>query len=104
MAKPCPGTAWVVTRFPDGTEIHAHPQHGPEDTARARALGYPNVAAMVLDHDPLHVLLAHVLGVGRSPTLDGLVSGRPADPELAQAEEALVLAAQRFLNMARRSA
>lgn len=99
----CDGRAWVVTRYPDGTEVHAHPQHGPEDVARAAALGYPNVDLMTLAHDPLHSLLCFVLLCGVSPTLNGLAHGRRTDPALADAEEQLVLAAQRFLQLARKS-
>ncbi len=93
----CPGTAWVVTRFPSGAAVEAHPQHGPEDVARAEALGYPHVGAGCLDHDPLHVVVAEVLG---TPTLlRSLAEGKPVDPELAGAEEAVVLAVQRYLNV-----
>lgn len=96
----CAGTAWVVTRYPDGTEVHAHPRHGPEDEARAVALGYVDVDEMTLDHDRLHSRLAAALGLRCSPTLWALAHGEPA-PACAGAEEALVLAAQRFLNLAR---
>lgn len=98
----CDGGAWVVTRFPDGTEVHAHPQHGPEDEARAVALGYVGVVAMTLDHDRLHTLLSFVLTGRGSPTLRGVANGRPADPDVVDAEECLVLAAQRFINAAAR--
>lgn len=101
MTDACAGTAWVVTRYPDGTEVHAHPQHGPEDEARAVALGYPGVGSMTVEHDPLHTLLAVTLGLGVSPTLWAVAHGLPVDPVLAEAEEAMVLAAQRFLNLAR---
>jgi hypothetical protein len=101
--SPCEGTAWVVTRYPDGTEVHAHPQHGAEDEARARALGYPDVAAMTLDHDRLHTLLAQALTGGRSPVLWAQAYREVVlDAELADAEEQLVLAAQRFVALAGR--
>lgn len=93
----CPGTAWVVTRYPDGTEVHAHPQHGPGDVARAIALGYPNVEYMTLDHDPLHTLLCQVLTGRPSPVLRAQALRGPT-PAGASAEEELVLAAQRWLN------
>ena len=100
---PCDGSAWVVTRFPDGSEVHAHPQHGEEDEARARALGYADVAAMTLDHDRLHTLLAQALTDGPSPVLWAQAHpGIVVDAELADAEEHLVLAAQRFVALARR--
>lgn len=102
----CPGTAWVVTRYPDGTEVHAHPQHGPEDVARAEALGYGgDVHAMTLEHDPLHTRLCWALGLDGSPTLRGvarrLLESDAAYGEIVRAEEAMVLAAQRFLSIVR---
>lgn len=98
----CSGGAWVVTRYPDGTEVHAHPNHRPEDVALAAELGYGgNVDEMTLWHDPIHTRLCWALGIGHSPTLFGLAHGEPADPVVAAAEEAMVLAAQRFLNLAR---
>lgn len=99
----CTGTAWVVTRYPDGSEVHAHPQHGEEDEARARALGYPDVGAMTFDHDRLHSLLAWALAHRASPVLRAAAAGRAVDPELAEAEEAMVLAVQRFVNLVSRS-
>lgn len=96
----CTGKAWVVTRYPDGTEVHAHPNHGPEDVVRAHVLGYRgNVSAMTLEHDPLHTRLAMALGLPHSPTLWGLAHGTPVDAVLVDAEEAMVLAAQRFLQL-----
>lgn len=95
-AEPC-----LLTLFPDGTEVHAHAQHDAESEARAMSLGYVGVGAMTLDHDHLHTALAWLL-IGRgSPTLRGVAAGIPADPALAQAEECMVLAAQRFMNLAR---
>ncbi len=84
-ARRCPGTAWVKTRLPNGIEIEAHPQHEPEDVARAEALGYPHVGAMTLDHDPLHALLTCVLGVGISPVLGALgLLAPPPQPRTRQ--------------------
>lgn len=100
MAK-CEGGAWVVTKFPGGVEVHAHPQHGPDDEVRADALGYPHVGAMTLEHDPLHTVVCHVLFNEPSIVLRhllGLVD--PADEVLA-AEEQVVLAVQRYLNLVR---
>lgn len=93
----CDGGAWVVTRYPDGSEVHAHPQHGPEDEARARALGYPHVGAMTFDHDRLHSLLAWALTHQASPVLRAVAGGAQAPAEVAEAEEAMVLAVQRFV-------
>lgn len=87
----------MVTRFPDGSEVHAHPQHGPEDEARARALGYPDVAAMTFDHDRLHSVLAWALAHRASDVLRAVAARTPVDRALAEAEEAMVLAVQRWL-------
>lgn len=93
----CDGTAWVVTRYSDGTEVLAHPMHRPEDEALAVELGYPDVDEMTLFHDPLHERLARALGLPHSPTLWALAHGQPA-PACAAHEEAMVLAAQKFMN------
>ncbi len=92
----CHGGAWVVTKYPDGVEVHAHPRHDPDDMARADALGYPNVDAMTLDHDPLHQVVSRVLRGEASRVPTGSV-----DAELAGAEEDVVLAVQRYLNVLR---
>lgn len=98
MAR-CPGTAWVVVRYADGTEVHAHPSHGPEDYAQAWSLGYPDVEAMTFDHDRLHEHLARVLGLPHSPVLWAVAHQLPP-PAFAAYEESMVLAAQRFMNEA----
>lgn len=93
----CQGGAWVVTRYPDGTEVHAHPNHGPEDVALAVELGYGgNVQEMTVWHDPIHTRLCWALGLEHSPTLWALAHNLPS-PSCAGAEESMVLAAQKFL-------
>lgn len=68
---------------------------------RAWELGYGgDVEAMTLDHDPLHSRLAVALGLERSPTLWAVAHGLELSAELTAAEEAMVLAAQRFLRLA----
>lgn len=58
-------------------------------------MGYgDDVGAMVADHDPLHCILADMLGLPTSIALSG------GDPELAIWEEAAVLAVQRFMRVA----
>lgn len=99
----CPGTAWVVTIYPDGTEVHAHPQHGADDVARAASLEYPDVGAMTLDHDPFHERLARALGLPHSPTLWAVGHDTPVDSKLASAEEDAVMAVQRFMQLARKA-
>jgi hypothetical protein len=92
---------WVETVLPDGTTIHAKPNHDSEDVARARALGYGgDVWRMTLDHDHMHVRLCHALGLRESPALRQASRGESS--ELAGVEEEMVLAAQRFVNLCRR--
>lgn len=98
----CEGNAWVVTKYPDGTEIHAHPNHRPEDEALALTLAYPGVQTMTFEHDALHTMLAHALGLVHSPTLWGIAHDDHAHPDIVGAEEAAVLAIAYFHNMCRR--
>jgi hypothetical protein len=80
---------------PDCRTVHGAPQYNAEQAATARALGYgEDVAAMVADHDPLHALLADWIGLGESAALFG---GRP---EVEAAEEAAVLAVQKYMRLA----
>lgn len=94
----CPG-AWVVTKYPDGTEVHAHPNHTDEDLARAESLGFENTEVMTLVHDHVHTAISVAVGLTRSPTLWGIAHDVPAATELADAEEALVLAFHRYVNL-----
>lgn len=91
---------WVQTTLPDGAVVHAVPQDGPEDRARAEALGYGgNVAHMTEDHDRLHALLAAALGLAESPALRGAVDGQ--ESELRGLEEEVVLGLMRYVNRLR---
>lgn len=93
---------WIETVLPGGRVVHAHPNHGPEDIARAQALGYQgDVWGMTLDHDHMHVRLCHALGLKESPALRQATRGESS--ELAGAEEEMVLAAQRFVNLCRQA-
>lgn len=91
------GPSWVVTRFPDGTEVHAHPDTAdPSQPPRATSLGYPDVEAMTRDHDALHTLVAvAALGLDRSPVLYGVATGDYAARHQVELEERLVLLLQR---------
>lgn len=92
---------WIETVLPGGAVVHAHPNYGPEDHERARALGYQgDVWGMTLDHDHMHVRLCHALGLKESPALRQATRGESS--ELAGAEEEMVLAAQRFVNLCRK--
>jgi hypothetical protein len=92
--------AMVFVTLPDGARITAAPNHDPESIARAHELGYGgDVRAMTLDHDPLHVIVCHALGLPESPALRDAVNG--VTTELGLAEEGVVLALQRFVNLCR---
>lgn len=93
---------WVETTLPDGALVVARPNQGAEHVARARALGYDgDVWAMTMEHDPMHARLCHALGLRESPALRASLSDQPS--ELAGAEEEMVLAAQRYVNLCRRA-
>lgn len=95
-------SGWVRTTLPDGTEVRAHPNYGHEDVARARSLGYQgDVWGMTLDHDRMHAQLATALGLKESPALRATALGQAS--ELTGAEEEMVLAAQRFVNLCRKA-
>jgi len=81
----------AVTTLPGGAEVHARPQDNDEYRARAEALGYgSDTAAMSREHEVLHAMLSHWLGLPESPTLRGVADGKHW--EHWQAEEAAVLA------------
>lgn len=91
----------VETTLPDGSVVKAYPNDTPEDVARAHELGYNgDVLAMTLNHDPLHVWLAQALGLYESPALRDAAEGTTST--LGEAEECVVLALQRYLNLLRR--
>lgn len=90
---------WVETDIPGLPTLHACPMVEQEDTAAA--LGYTgDVDALTRDHDFLHAWLADVLGLDASFSLT-LAAGGAVDPDIAAAEEAAVMAMQRFARLAR---
>lgn len=94
------GPTWTVTRWPDGAELHAHPDGTEEQAAIARSLGYgDDVGRMNADHDALHTLLAVTDGHDHSPTLRGVAEGRYVPRAVSDAEEARVLLVQRLLQV-----
>ena len=64
----------------------------------ATALGYATVAEMNAEHDLFHEGLCRALGLTQSPTLYRVRTGRSLNHDWVRYEEAMVLAAQRFLN------
>lgn len=97
------GPSWVVTRFPDGAEVHAHPDGTELQTATARALGYGDDQAAVdrmnREHDLLHTVVADARGWPRSQTLWGVAHGKYAPREVSDDEERIVMLVQRLLQV-----
>lgn len=96
------GPNWVVTGFPDGTEVHAHPIYDDEQRARARSLGYVGldheaVDAMTRDHDYYHTIVARELGYEYSPTLWAVAHGESIGA-LGDYEERVVFERQKREN------
>lgn len=92
---------WVVTRFDDGTEVHAHPNHDPESVARAAALGYHDTWAMSRDHELAHHWLAFRAEHWASFTMWSLAHpDLHRDDATIHQEEANVLRFQRGLDKA----
>jgi hypothetical protein len=96
------GPSWVVTHFPGGAELHAHANYDDESRLQADKLGYGSgdegVEAMTRDHDVFHSLLAEARGLPYSPTLFGVATNDPVDPEYAHEEECIVFLMQRLAN------
>lgn len=85
----------TVIILPCGKIVRGEPQGTLEQAQTALDLGYgEDVGAMVTDHDPLHCIIADMLGLPTSYSLSG------GDPELAAWEEAAVIATQRFMRRA----
>lgn len=95
------GPSWVVTRFPDGVELHAHPSYEAEHWYRACHLGYgwgtAAVDSMCRDHDYQHSVIAAEMGLPWSPTLWAVAHGEPVGP-VGDYEERVVLARQKAQN------
>lgn len=86
------------TVFDDDSTVPASPDGTRDQAETARDLGYgTDVARMVLEHELAHHVLAECRGLVRSPTLYAVAHGSKA-PDAA-AEEALVLAFQRYVRI-----
>lgn len=90
----------VTTTFGDDVQLVAANRDDQADLAAE--LGYGSVWGMNAEHDLTHTILAYRLLNTHSPTLWAVAHGEEIDPELRAAEEALVLAAQRFVNLYRK--
>jgi|SRR5690625_2364827 len=95
----CHPCGLTVTTLHDGEQIHARAQDDATYRARAEALGYgDDTARMSREHEALHAMLAHWLGLPESPTLRGVASGQYWPHWIA--EEEAILGIQRFARMA----
>lgn len=79
--------------------VLAEHEEQPGQAETAAGLRYPDAQSMNRDHDLMHSLLAHWLGLPASPTLIQVADGQFGS-DIAAAEEAAVLAVQRFANLA----
>jgi hypothetical protein len=62
----------TVTRLPDGGIVPAEHREQPGQAELAQDLGYATAEEMNRQHDLLHSLLSHMLGLPASPTLQGV--------------------------------
>lgn len=97
------GQRFVVTRFEDGTEIHAWSVYDETSMKTARDLGYQGtdeevIDAMTREHDLTHTVLAVARGLRYSPTLWRVAHGLELDEDDVRHEEQMVLDAQRSRN------
>ena len=90
---------WVETELPGLPLVVAVPR--PDQIRLCDELGYgDDLEAMTWDHDFLHAWLADVLGLDVSFSLARAAGAAIAPPGIAEAEEAAVLALQRFVRLA----
>jgi hypothetical protein len=86
---------WSRVTLPDGSQVHAVPRS--DQVEIARDLGYgDDVNALTRDHDPLHALLADLLGLNASRSLQG-AAGVMAYDGTPEFEECAVMALQRYV-------
>lgn len=93
------GPSWIVTRFPDGSEVHAHPDGSQYQNDVAPTLGYESVEEMTRDHDAAHTLLSVAMGDNYSHTLYGVAHNEHVEPARVDMEERLAFLLQRVSNI-----
>lgn len=81
---------------PSGKAMHVPHDEKPGDHKLAKELGYHSAEQMNREHDPLHVLVAHMLRLKESGPLSYGAGERPIDP-LWKYEEGIVLAIQKYM-------
>lgn len=95
----CRADGQTITHLQEGVVL-AYPEDNQEYKNRARDLGYgDDVLGVSRDHEIVHSLLAKWLGLPASPALSLAAAGRPSKNTFTGAEEAAVLAIQRFAKM-----
>lgn len=89
----------TTVTLPCGAVIEGRPHDTDAYRATARQLGYSDdTLAMCRDHDSLHARLCDWLGVESYALREA--AGIAVDAEIAAAEEAAVLAVQKFMRLA----
>jgi hypothetical protein len=90
----------ALVRLPGGAIVRSRPQKTGAYRATAFRLGYgDDTLALCHQHDPLHAILCSWLGLPDSFALR-CAAGLDNENELSAAEEAAVLAVQRFMRVA----
>ena len=89
-----------VIQLPSGAMIRSRPRGEGDQAETAQRLGYEaDVDSLCRDHDALHALLCDWLGLDTSYSLSA-AAGQRTDAELAEHEEAAVIAVQTFMRRA----
>lgn len=89
----------VLSILADGARIEAEPHETAEYAATAESLGYgSDVEAMNRDHELMHHILAHALGLPESPVMRAVADDTwQHDPDgKLKLEEDAVMAVQRL--------
>ena len=86
----------TMTRLPDGGLVPADHREQPGQSDLAAELGYASAEEMNREHDAIHSLLSHLLGLDASPTLKGVASAKFY--KHWREEEAAVFAVCRWAN------
>ena len=66
----------TITRMRDGAIVPATHDEQEGQAELAAELGYADAREMNREHDAIHSLLSHLLGLDASPTLKGVASKR----------------------------
>jgi len=86
---------WTEITLNSGAELSIPWTEQPGQAEEAAKLGYASAVDLNRDHDAVHVLVAHMLGLPDSGPLS-YAAGGPIDPHW-YLEEAIVFAVQRYI-------